>query len=107
MMKIKKISDIFTKPEDFKTSWDEHEFTKKIFDNYKNKVVAYKITEKFCFILLEGKIKLFLLKFNPETNIYGRINKKVYETLLGKSLVITSKKGFEKFIKKEVLGKLK
>lgn len=104
---IKKISDIFTNYKEFHINYGEKEYTAEIFKQ-DNKVIAYKIANNSCLILLKGKRKFYLLRFFPDNlKNYKRIQDNLSENLEGKGLVITDKKEYDNFIKREVIKGLK
>lgn len=108
-MKITKISEIIDIT-DFKIPYSkQQDYTKKILDEYgENGVIAYKITEKSCFILLKGRRKFFLLKLSPDLKRYKRMTfKNISNDLQVKGLVITNNTEYQLFIKTEVINRLK
>lgn len=105
MNKISEIISIDLK--EFSFSYDQQYFY-SILEKYKDKVIAFKITDDLCYILLKGKIKYFLAKISLDKNKIWRVkDNTIYENMNSNKTVILNKEQYDRFTKKEIIRRLK
>jgi hypothetical protein len=76
MWSIEQINPTF---KDFKFNWIEaYSYGSEALKKHKDKVVAFKITEEHCYLLLKGKIKFFTFKFRIDNESVKRIDNKIF-----------------------------
>jgi nucleoside-specific outer membrane channel protein Tsx len=101
---INSIEEINPTFEEFKFNWyDSYGWGQHVLHNH-NKVVAYKITEEYCFVLLKSKIKFFGFKFHITEKSIKRIDTKIF--INNKRMVICDEKLFDIFRKLFILENL-
>ena len=105
---MKSISDLIIIPlEEFDTKWDQIYFS-GVVEKYKDKVVAFKITNEHFYVLLRGKIKFFFAKIHMDKRkIYRIADSKMGRFCEDKNLIIFDQKEFDRFHNMEILKSLK
>jgi len=106
MKRISKIEEINTEFEKYEWNYtDSYSYGKEALEKYKDKVISFRITDKYCFILLKGKQTYFGYKFYTEENKIKRIFKmNIFTKHQG---AIVNKKEFKIFKKHLVFINLK
>jgi len=105
---MKSIIDMITIPlEEFDTGYGNEYFYETV-TKYKDKVVSFKITDKYFYVLLRGKIKFFFAKIHMDKRRIHRIpDEKLGQFCEDKNLVILDKEEFDRFHNMEILKSLK
>jgi len=105
---MKSITDLITIPlEEFNTLWDEKYFS-GVVKKYQDKVLAFKITDEYLFLLLRGKIKFFIAKIHMvKKRLYRIPDNKIGKFCKDKKLIIFNQDEFDRFHNMEILKSLK
>jgi len=105
---MKSITDLITIPlEKFDTRWGQEYFS-GVVEKYKDKVVAFKSTDEYCYILLKGKIKFFFARIHMDNRrIYRIADDKMGIFCSDKKLVMLDQEEFDRFHNMEILKSLK
>ena len=104
---IEAISDINPEFEDYEFSYEEsYSWGKSATRKYSQRVIAYKITEENCYILLKGELKFFAFKYFLKNQRVHRIKDKSF--ILGEDkIVICHQEAYDYFKKMLLVGSLK
>ena len=105
---MKSITDMITIPlDEFTPIWGQ-EYFPGVVEKYKDKVVAFKITEENFYVLLRGKIKFFFVRIHMnKRRIYRIADNKMGRFCEDKKLIILDQDEFDRFHNMEILKSLK